>query len=143
MVNGIIYVNSTNFVTYSDGNVYALNAMTGAVLWTAPTSGGLLAQSSPAVADGIVYVTYAITVCCRDTYLAELAALDAITGVTLWTAPTSGAAAPPAVKDGMVYVGNDYGSVQGFSSATGALVWTTHLASVRSTPRPWPMGPST
>jgi eukaryotic-like serine/threonine-protein kinase len=35
------------------GNVYALNAATGARLWSYPTGGG---GSSPAVANGAVYV---------------------------------------------------------------------------------------
>ena len=46
--HGIVYVGS------EDDKVYALNATTGATLWTATTGGGV--QSSPAVANGVVYV---------------------------------------------------------------------------------------
>ena len=48
MANGIVYVGS------ADGKVSALNATTGATVWTVTTGGGV--QSSPAVANGIVYV---------------------------------------------------------------------------------------
>jgi outer membrane protein assembly factor BamB len=37
-----------------DGNVYALNAATGALLWTFTT--GSSVSSSPAVANGMVYI---------------------------------------------------------------------------------------
>ena len=48
MANGVVYVSS-----YGDGNLYALNAATGAPLWTYNT--GLTAVSSPAVLNGVVY----------------------------------------------------------------------------------------
>ena len=47
VANGVVYVGS------DDGNVYALNAATGAKLWSYAT--GKL-ESSPAVANGVVYV---------------------------------------------------------------------------------------
>ena len=45
---GVVYVGS------ADGNVYALNANTGAKLWGTATSGGV--NSSPTVVNGTVYV---------------------------------------------------------------------------------------
>jgi outer membrane protein assembly factor BamB len=48
VANGVVYVGSF------DGNVYALNASTGAELWSFPT--GSYVTSSPAVANGVVYV---------------------------------------------------------------------------------------
>jgi eukaryotic-like serine/threonine-protein kinase len=48
VANGVVYVGS------AEGNVYALNAKTGAKLWSYPTDYG--AYSSRAVADGVVYV---------------------------------------------------------------------------------------
>jgi eukaryotic-like serine/threonine-protein kinase len=47
VANGVVYVGSL------DGNVYALNAPTGARLWSFAT--GNEVESSPAVADGVVY----------------------------------------------------------------------------------------
>jgi outer membrane protein assembly factor BamB len=50
VANGVVYVGS------DDGNVYALSASTGAELWSFTTPGPV--SSSPAVADGVVYVGY-------------------------------------------------------------------------------------
>jgi outer membrane protein assembly factor BamB len=47
VANGVVY-----FGSY-DGNLYALSAGTGALLWSYTTGGG---QSSPAVVNGVVYV---------------------------------------------------------------------------------------
>jgi len=47
-VNGVVYVGS------DDENVYALNARTGAKLWSFTT--GNFVHSSPAVVNGTVYV---------------------------------------------------------------------------------------
>jgi outer membrane protein assembly factor BamB len=44
VVGNVLYVGS------SDGKVYALNALTGAVMWTVPTRGSI--ASSPAVVGG-------------------------------------------------------------------------------------------
>jgi outer membrane protein assembly factor BamB len=49
VANGVVYVGSGN------DNVYALNATTGAELWSFAT-GGEVFSSSPAVANGMVYV---------------------------------------------------------------------------------------
>jgi outer membrane protein assembly factor BamB len=48
VANGVVYAGSLN------GNVYAVNAKTGARLWSYAT--GRFVQSSPTVANGAVYV---------------------------------------------------------------------------------------
>jgi outer membrane protein assembly factor BamB len=48
VANGVVYVGSY------DSNLYALNASTGAILWSFATGGNVI--SSPAVANGVVYV---------------------------------------------------------------------------------------
>ena len=50
VANGVVYVGSL-----TDNKVYALNASTGAKLWSY-TTGGAIYYSSPAVANGVVYV---------------------------------------------------------------------------------------
>jgi glucose dehydrogenase len=42
------------YIGSSDANLYALNATTGALVWSYPTN--QFVYSSPAVADGVVYV---------------------------------------------------------------------------------------
>ncbi len=48
VANGIVYVSS------QDHKLYALDAITGAILWTYTTGDAI--DSSPAVANGMVYV---------------------------------------------------------------------------------------
>ena len=48
MANGRVYVGSNDF------KVYALNAETGALVWSFATNGGVF--SSPVVVDNVVYV---------------------------------------------------------------------------------------
>jgi outer membrane protein assembly factor BamB len=73
VVNGVVYFGST------EGNVYALNAGTGAKLWSFTTGIGVL--SSPAVANGVVYV---------GSQNGTVYALNASTGAKLWSFPTGG-----------------------------------------------------
>jgi hypothetical protein len=48
VANGVVYVGP------DDGKLYAFNASTGQVIWSA--AAGTALASSPAVADGVVYV---------------------------------------------------------------------------------------
>ena len=77
MANGVVYVGS------ADGNVYALNASTGAKLWSYAT--GSYVESSPAVANGVVYGA-------SDN--GDVYALNASTGAKLWSYATGGWDAP-------------------------------------------------
>ena len=84
----------------SDGNVYALEAATGAVKWKFKT--GDVVLSSPALADGTLFIGS------WDTYLY---ALDATSGAEKWRFETGegheiynqvGIQGSPAVADGIV-----------------------------------------
>ena len=68
VVNGVVYFGS------NDGKVYAVNASTGALLWSYRTAG--FAGSSPAVANGVVYV---------GSWDCKVYALNASTGALLWS----------------------------------------------------------
>jgi hypothetical protein len=115
VANGVVYIAS------NDGELFALNASTGAKLWTF-TSGDLIG-SSPAVANGIVYVGS------TNTY-----ALNATTGAKLWTSNT-GANSSPAVANGVVYVGAGSslglvpGTVDALNASTGATLWSYSVPS--------------
>ncbi len=56
MANGVVYIGS------GDGKLYALNASTGAVLWSVTPNSGVDTRlfetplNTPAVANGVVYV---------------------------------------------------------------------------------------
>jgi outer membrane protein assembly factor BamB len=85
--------------------VYALDAKTGALLWKLHPP-GCCVISSPAVANGVVYV---------GSDDGNLYALNARTGVKLWSYATGGAVfSSPAVANGVVYVGSDDGNVYAF-----------------------------
>ncbi len=119
VVNGVVYVGS------GDGNVYALNASTGAKLWSYDTGSSI--YSSPAVANGVVYV-----ISYGEETGSNLYALDATTGAQLWTFATGGyVQSSPAVANGVVYVGSSYYSYFGtdynldaLNASTGALLWS-------------------
>lgn len=83
-----------------DGNVYALDAVSGALQWKFPT--GDVVHASPAIADGVVFLGS------WDSYLY---AIDAATGKEKWRFKTGkdpeihnqvGLQASPAVVDGVV-----------------------------------------
>ena len=71
VANGVVYFGS------GDGNIYALNASTGAKLWSYTT--GNPVDSSPAVANGVVYI---------GSDDGNVYALNASTGAKLWNFTT-------------------------------------------------------
>jgi outer membrane protein assembly factor BamB len=88
--------------------VFALNATTGAELWV---GGGPSLGSSPAVANGVVYV---------GSGLKQLVAFDAATGAALWSYATGGVVeSSPAVVNGTVYAGSNDGNVYAFDLSAG------------------------
>jgi outer membrane protein assembly factor BamB len=121
VANGVVYVGSG----LGDGNVYALNASTGAKLWSYATGGTVV--SAPAVANGMVYV---------DSDDFNVYALNASTGAKLWSYTAgNGVDSSPAVTNGVVYVGSDDGDVYALNASTGAKLWSYATAAiVRSSP---------
>jgi outer membrane protein assembly factor BamB len=108
VANGVVYFGSL------DNNVYALNASTGAKLWSYPT--GSAVYSSPAVANGIVYV---------GSGDANVYALNASTGAKLWSYTTGlGIGSSPTVVNGVVYIGSDDGNAYALNASTGAKLWS-------------------
>ena len=90
----------------------------GQLLWNYTITGyeGYV-DSSPAVANGVVYV---------GSYDNNLYALNATTGTMLWSFTTGGGVySSPAVANGVVYVGSwDFnGDVYALNATTGAEVW--------------------
>ena len=76
---------------------YALDASTGAELWSFPLGGYVPGtQAAPAVANGVVYVTS------KD---GLFHAVDASSGGELWSFDINGGS-PPTVANGRVYVGS-------------------------------------
>ena len=104
VAGGVVYVGS------ADNRVYALNAATGAFIWSYAT-GGLGSSSSPAVA-----CTTKVFVGSTD---GDVYCLDASTGALIWKYATGGAVhSSPAVGDGTVFVGSDDHKVYAFGPAS-------------------------
>ena len=110
VVNGVIYFGS------DDGNVYALNASTGAKLWSFSTGSAAALYVSPAVANGVVYI---------GSFDANMYALNASMGTKLWSYNTGGAvSSSPAVVNGVVYFGSTDSNVYALNAGTGAKLWS-------------------
>ena len=87
-------------------------------LWSFFTgcSGSICGGSSAAVANGVVYV---------GSYDGNVYALNAATGVKLWSFLTGGKVfSSPAVANGAVYVGSNDQNVYALNAATGAELWS-------------------
>jgi outer membrane protein assembly factor BamB/PKD repeat protein len=97
----------SNSGVYNDGGTRP----GGEVLWKVMTENYY--GSTPAVADGVVYI-------CG---IYDINALDAFTGTLLWTSPYGGGRSSPAVADNVVYVGNSDKTISALDAATGDLLW--------------------
>lgn len=112
VANGVVYVSSND-------SVYAVNASTGATLWSYTSPGPI--YSSPAVANGVVYV--------NSTYDDYVYALSTSTGALLWSSLIGPMFSSPAVANGVVYVGagntgsGPYG-VYALNAKTGVVLWS-------------------
>lgn len=110
VVDGVLYVGSR------DGNLYALDASTGALLWSYPAGG----DSSPAVVDGLAYIA-----------AGDVHALDVATGALLWTyepADEYGVEeGSPAVRAGVLHVASGEGNVYAIDAQTGVLLWSRSI----------------
>jgi len=115
VANGKVYFGS------GDGNVYAVDAQTGAVVWKFPTKD--VVHSSPAIVNNIVYIGS------WDSYLY---AIDADTGQEKWSFKSGedntvhnqvGFQSSPAVVDGTVYIGCRDAHVYAIDAATGRKRW--------------------
>ncbi|HTY74638.1 MAG TPA: PQQ-binding-like beta-propeller repeat protein [Candidatus Nanoarchaeia archaeon] len=106
IVNGVVYVGSW------DGYIYALNAFDGSKIWRFTTLSPQ-GESSPAVANGVVYVASE-----TDVY-----AINAVTGLEIWQFPTSSVECSPTVVNGVVYIGSFYGFVYALNASNGSLIW--------------------
>ncbi len=105
VASGVVYIGS------DDGNLYALDAGTGAVVWSYAT--GDYVSSVPAVANGMVYFAS------RNTLVYQVMA---DTGALVWVFPTGCGFGPsPAVANGVVYVAScDYNLVTNLYARTPA-----------------------
>jgi outer membrane protein assembly factor BamB len=104
--------------------VYAVNATTGVQVWKFATAGAV--ASSPAVANGIVYVGSSDD---------NVYAINATTGVQVWKFATGGAvASSPAVSEDVVYVGSADKNLYAINAKTGVQMWKYTAAGTVGSP---------
>lgn len=143
VVRGILYVGDDN------GYTYALNAITGKLIWShygwnMNMSNPLVDGDRVIVSTGNAYFNYAKTMqyvrgkrTVRGPGLNSIYALDRTTGREIWAFHTPGEIMPTAVDlDGFLYVGTGDGHVYRISVATGKLVWKTDFESFVSMSSP-------
>ncbi len=107
-------VGDSVYVASSYGNMYRLNARTGAQIWINFKIQGSI-SSSPAVADGKVYV---------GAMDGRVYCLDAETGSQLWNYTTGGwIGSSPVVAESRVYVGSSDGNLYCFDGVSGSKLW--------------------
>jgi outer membrane protein assembly factor BamB len=108
------------------GQLIALDAATGAVLWRRPPDAltGDTVWTSPAVANGVVYFA-------ANRPTAVIYALDAATGATVWSATVNFSIiiSSPVVSEGVLYLAFNDHSIVALDAATGATVWTADAGS--------------
>jgi len=108
VANGLALING------GDGVLYAVDAHTGTLKWSAPV-GDTLVAGTPAVAGDVVYVA------ARGH---GLAALDLSTGATLWTVDTrSPVRAAPLVVGSLLFVAAGANDLLCLDRRTGAEYW--------------------
>ena len=131
VAQGVVYVGS------ADGNLYAVDAESGALKWKFETKSRV--PSTPAVSGKMVYFA---------AYDGNFYALDAATGTVRWKVQTGGERrfagkhlhgtqpvaetmpdpfdsflSSPAVANGMVYFGSGDGNIYSLNATSGALNW--------------------
>jgi len=126
--NGIVYVTTYNFE--GDGDIHALNATNGSILWQKTIQ---RTDSTPAVAYGNVYVTGG----CAGYSDIQTYCFNATTGELIWETNVSdgigGWTQSVAVADGKVLVGKpeagtgmsfDYAGTYALDAFTGDIIWS-------------------
>jgi outer membrane protein assembly factor BamB len=113
--NGAVYFGS------GDGNIYALDAATGALKWKFQT--GNVVHASPAIVDGRLYI---------GSWDSNFYAIDAVTGKELWRFKTGedpdihnqvGIQSSATVAGGVVYFGCRDSNLYALDAATGQKRW--------------------
>lgn len=125
---GIAVYRGQVFATTGFGDVVAVNAETGAIVWRKNFKSPL--RAAPSARAGRVFVV---------TLDSRLLALNAINGETLWTYEAVGegasvlGAASPAVDGNIVVVPFASGELLALDIETGRLLWSDFLSAIRRT----------
>jgi outer membrane protein assembly factor BamB len=107
------------FIIKNNGAVYALDKRNGKVRWRRNL--GRLAASTPAYANGRIYVTILVRDGSKNGLVAALRAKD---GARIWTKPLpSRTESSPLVANGRVYFGSEDGTFYALRARDGSVAW--------------------
>ncbi len=152
--------NQTLYFGSMGGGLYAVNALTGTLLWKFPTDGPVF--SSPTVANGMVYfgcgnfhmyavdaktgalqwehaIVYPVSsspvVSGNRLYFGgndmNIYSLNALTGEQIWNFPMEGRSnGGESIGRGVVYASSDGGHTYALDSATGTVLWKNDSGTV-------------
>ncbi len=114
VADGTVYIAHMGSSSSEEPSLRALDASSGEQRWTFPLPDEGL-KTSPAVADGTVYVVGR----------SALRAVDATSGKQRWTfpLPDEGLNSSPTVADGTVYIGSTKGRLYAVDAETGRRRW--------------------
>ena len=108
--DGPTYYNGKVYCRNDDSYFYCLDATTGNLIWRVLIYPG----GNPSAVNGIIYAVGS----------AKLYALDAVTGVTIWSRPIpylSGSS--PTVVNGTLYIAAENHQIYSMNAATGTINW--------------------
>ncbi len=114
-----VVVDSTIFICSWEGLVYAIECLSGEILWTSPVAGSITATLS--YHDEFLFGGV-------EQSAGPFFCADATTGTILWSA-SAGIHGSPCVADGLVFFGEnvnpeEYARVMALDCETGEIVWT-------------------
>ena len=124
IAGGMVYVTTScpDSVTCVSGtSLYALNALTGAIVWGPVTISGTYHWSASAYGHGKIFVI---------NFDGLLRSFDAATGTPGWSNKLLGYwfDSPPTAVNGIVYVGSS-GALYAVDEMTGNVLWTANVSS--------------
>lgn len=125
VANGRVFVGADN------GKLYAFDSDKGTRIWSArpvpPGSPGVV-RSTPAVADGLAYVTTGET---GDPNNGRVAAFATQNGARVWRSKMADySTSSPALANGVLYAASYDTRVYAYNSATGARLWATRWRAI-------------
>ncbi len=113
------------FLLKDNGSLIAIKRRTGRILWSRKL--GTLAASSPAVANGSVYVV--LLERSASVHAGRVVALNARSGRVRWSRPlASRAESSPLLDHGTLYFGSENGTVYALRARNGATRWRYQAA---------------
>ncbi len=128
------------FIGDDSGTLNALDAATGKILWQKKLVGDGEIHSSPAYADGLVFIGTEGDARYQENPRnpSSMLALKPATGEIVWQFPIDYAPdrvnlihATPAVANGVVYFGSENGWFYALNATDGSLIWKKELATGR------------